>query len=151
MQSRSSEGAPPGAQRPLRALLREGSYWQMISGARLAAPCQYFVAALFRLLIGNLRREALAEHLDVARVLQAADDVGGEFARTVALLAVLENAKHQRRQFERHRVLVRQLIEQAHILNHQLHREIDVTAAVQDHLRFGFVYEGIARGDADRL
>src|ERR1700733_12101158 len=127
---------------------REGAR-AMTSGRQFAAPRHDFVAALFRLIVGDLRRESLTEDPDLAGIFQAPDDIGRQLARPVALLAVPEDVEHQRREFERYLVIARQLVEQADVLDHQVHGEIDIAAAIQNHLRFGLVHERVARGDAD--
>src|ERR1700688_5176547 len=97
----------------------------MISGKRFAAARHDFVAALFGLIVGDFRRETLAEDLDLAGVLEAPDDIGRQLAPPVALLPVSEDVEHQRREFERYLEIARQLVEQAYILDHQVHGEID--------------------------
>src|SRR5580698_4151678 len=90
------------------------------------APRHNFVATPFRLVIDHLRRESLGQDPDPAGVLQAPDDIGRELARPVAPLTVPEDPEHQRGELERHLVIARQLVEQAHVLDHQVHGEIDV-------------------------
>ena len=72
-------------------------------------------------------------------------------ARAKAGFTVLEYIDDQRREFDWDMMLPRDGIEQANILADQIHGEVDVAAAVEDHLAFGFVHEAVARGDADRL
>ena len=42
-------------------------------------------------------------------------------------------------------------VEQAHVLADEVHREIDVAAAVKDNLAFGFVDKAVARRNPDRF
>src|ERR1700681_4815839 len=107
----------------------------MISAGRFGAPRHDLVAALFGLSVGELRRETLAEHPDAAGVLEAPDDIGRPLARPIALLAISEDVEYQRREFQRHVVVGRQLVEQADILDDQVHRETDIAAAIEDHPR----------------
>ena len=48
----------------------------MSSSRRVGAPRHDFVAALFRLIVGDLRRESLTEDPDLAGVLEAPDSSG---------------------------------------------------------------------------
>ena len=78
--------------------------------------------------------------------------MSSELARVaVAPLPVAENLDHQRRDLERHGSLVGDLLEQADVLQHEVHAEGDVARAVEDHLAFRLVHEGIARRNPDRL
>ncbi len=63
----------------------------------------------------------------------------------------LKIRRTKRRQLERHAVVDRQLVEQAHVLDHEVHGEVDVAAAVQYHLRFRLVHERVAGRDANAL
>src|SRR5256886_16449185 len=75
--------------------------------------------------------------------LEAPDDVRGELALAVAARTVPEYAEHQRGELQRHLVVPGECLEQSHVLDDQIHGEVDVAAAVEDDLRFGLVHERV--------
>src|SRR6266480_4415741 len=109
------------------------------------------VAGDLGLVVDHLCRKSLPQHPHAAGVLEAPDDVRGELALAVAARTVPEYAEHQRGELQRHLEVLRECLEQSHVLDDQIHGEVDVAAAVEDDLRLGLVHERVSGGNADRL
>ena len=75
----------------------------------------------------------------------------GDHSRARTARSVVEDVDQERTQLERHVVAVGDRLEQADVLLHEVHREVDVARAVEDYLAFGFVHERVSARDPDRL
>ena len=89
--------------------------------------------------------EAGGEDVESGGLLEPLDDVGRPLAGAETLHAVLEDLNHQGVHLERHIVTICDRLEQRDVLHDEVHSEVNVAAAVEDHLTLGLVDERVAR------
>ena len=99
------------------------------------------VSRLFRFIIDHFGRKTRCLNIQTGRSLKALDNIWRPFTWTKPRRTVFENLDQLWSDFQRHTGAFSQFLKQADILDHQIHRKIDVATAIQNHLAFRLMHE----------
>ena len=103
-----------------------------------------FLSSYLGFVVIHLTGKAWSQEFFLTLFFKPPDDVRGPFPVSISFLSILEDFQQKWRYFEGHLMPVRDFLENANFLDHKIHSEIYVPAAIQDHLAFSFMNKGIS-------